>query len=145
MNWGNRLLLVFIVFAGGMAFLVYRCLHTDYQLVETDYYSTELRYQQVIDGSKRASQLSTPVQLVQVPEGIQVKLPAEMKNKKLDGSIWFYCPYDQANDKKLSLNTDRDGVQFIPAASIKPGNYSVKISWNNNGTGYYSEQNLKVI
>ena len=42
MNWGNRLVIVFLVFGAGMGFLVYRSIKTNYELVETDYYKHEL-------------------------------------------------------------------------------------------------------
>jgi hypothetical protein len=63
MNWGNKLLLVFVVFASGISFLVYRCMKTPVDLVSSDYYKDELVYQQVIDAAKRANALSGGVVL----------------------------------------------------------------------------------
>ena len=57
LNWGQKMMLVFLVFVGGMSYLVYRCVKTNYDLVSTDYYKEELSYQQVIDGESRANQL----------------------------------------------------------------------------------------
>jgi hypothetical protein len=145
MNWGNRLLLVFIVFAGGMGFLVYKCLNTNYDLVETDYYATELRYQQVIDDSKRATELSTPVELTQESEVIRLQFPGEMKNKKLEGSIWFYCAYDRRNDRKMRVAADATGVQYISSQDLHPGHYSVRINWKDANSSYYTEKELKIM
>ena len=51
MNWGNKLLITFLVFGAGISFLVYRSMHTNFELVEKDYYKSELRYQEIIDGT----------------------------------------------------------------------------------------------
>lgn len=63
MNWGNKLLVTFIVFGAGMGVLVYKSMNTTYELVEKDYYKKELRYQEVIDGSNRANALSAAASL----------------------------------------------------------------------------------
>ena len=95
MNWGNKLLLTFIVFGAGMMYLVYRSVNTNYELVEKDYYKSELRYQQIIDGSNRANQLQSSVKIEQTSAGIILELPQEMKEKNISGDILFYCAYDQ--------------------------------------------------
>jgi hypothetical protein len=145
MNWGNKLLLTFILFGAGMTYLVYRSVSTNYELVEKDYYNQELRYQQVIDGSRLANQLSAPVRIEQTTEGIMLELPEEMKNKTISGNIWFYCAYDQNKDKKFSLQTNPEGKQVFQSAAIAPGNYTVKINWSNEGKNYFSEKSLTVL
>jgi len=104
MNWGNKLLVTFVVFGAGMIFLVYRAVKTNYELVEKDYYKNELGYQQVIDGVNRVNALSTSVKIQSVAEGILLQLPEEMKNKNITGSILFYCAYDEQKDKKQNCN-----------------------------------------
>jgi hypothetical protein len=145
MNWGNKLLLVFIVFAAGMGYLIYRSLHTNFELVAPDYYATELRYQQVIDDSRRANGLSEEITLHQNEKGILLQLPAEMKNKKPEGSITFYCAYDRKNDRTFSLVTGEDASQLIPVKNLMPGNYTVKFSWKEDSKGYYFEKDFTVL
>ena len=145
MNWGNKLLVTFIVFGLGIGYLVYRSMNTNYELVEKDYYKNELRYQQVIDASNRTNELSSGVQLIQSVEGITLQLPEEMKNKALSGQILFYCAYDQKKDKTFSLQTDTGAKQVLPLTSIEPGTYTVKINWVCEGKSYYSEKNFSVL
>jgi hypothetical protein len=145
MNWGNKLLVTFIVFGAGMFYLVYRSVSTNYDLVEKDYYKSELRYQQVIDGTNRANQLSTSVKIVQTDAGITLEFPQEMKNKEISGDILFYCAYDQKKDKRFSLQPDDNGIQVFQSTAISPGNYTVKINWMNEGKGYFSEKSLTVL
>jgi len=145
MNWGNKLLVTFAVFGLGMGYLVYRSMNTNFELVEKDYYKSELRYQQVIDASNRTNELSTSVTLVQSENGITLKLPDEMKNKNISGEILFYCAYDKKKDKKFPLQVNEQAQQFFPLMSVTPGNYTVKISWTNDGKTYYSEKSMTIL
>ena len=145
MNWGNRLILVFIVFFAGMGYLVYRSMNTDYELVESDYYKQELRYQSVIDDHNSANALSAPVNIEKKDGGLMLRFPEEMKNKPLTGELYFYCAYDSKKDKRITLQADSNGRQSIPAGSILPGSYTVKIKWNNGEKTFYSEQNFSLL
>lgn len=142
MNWGNRLILVFIVFGAGMGYLVYRSMNTNYELVESDYYKQELRYQNVIDEHQSANALSAPVSIEKKDGGLLLQFPEEMKNQPLTGELYFYCAYDSKKDKRLTLQTDSNGQQTIPGGTILPGSYTVKIKWKNGEKSYYSEQTL---
>ena len=145
MTWRNKLLLTFIVFGTSMMYLVYRSVNTNYELVEKDYYKSELRYQQIIDGSNRANQLQSSVKIEQTSTGIILELPQEMKEKNISGDILFYCAYDQKKDKKFLLQTDSKGIQVFQPSSISPGSYTVKITWSSEGKNYFSEKNLTVL
>jgi nitrogen fixation protein FixH len=85
MNWGYKLFFTFIVFAILMSWLVYRAFHTDFQLVEKEYYKSELRYQEVIDGTNRVNALSSTVSLTVENETIILQLPDEMKKPSPGG------------------------------------------------------------
>ena len=123
-----------------MFYLVYRSVSTNYDLVEKEYYKSELRYQQVIDGTNRANQLSASVKIEQTDAGITLELPQEMKHKEISGDILFYCAYDKKKDKKFSLQPDYNGMQVFQSTAISPGNYTVKINWNDEGKNYFAEK-----
>ena len=144
MNWGNRLLITFIIFGAGIFYLVYRSMHTNFELVEKDYYKTELNYQQVIDGSIRAGALNSPLILEQQGNEIHLQLPVEMKNKNLKGEIFFYCAYDEKKDKKFPLTADKEGTQVFQPGIIPQGSYTVKINWSCDNINYYEEKKLTV-
>jgi len=142
MNWGYKLFFTFIVFAILMSWLVYRAFQTDFQLVEKEYYKSELRYQEVIDGTKRVNALASEVSLSQENETIILQLPDEMNNLPVVGTIWFYCAYDGAKDIRLELKPDAAGKQQIASAALQPGTYTAKIQWKQAGKDYYSERKL---
>lgn len=144
MNWGNKLLLVFVVFAFGISFLVYRCMETPVDLVAQDYYKDELAYQQVIDATKKANALTGRVILQQQPGFITLRLPSEMKNRPVKGSITFYCPSDRNRDRNLPLLPDADARQEINTGNLLAGHYAVKVRWVSDGTAYFNEQSFDI-
>ena len=145
MNWGHKLVLVFVVFAGGISYLVYRSMHIDTELVNTEYYKDELRYQEVIDGTNRANALSSRIRISQQDAMIVVQLPSEMKNQKVSGSIWFYCAAEKKKDRRMIIELNPDGLQQINKKIFLPGNYMVKFDWNSNNKHYHSEEPLTIL
>ncbi|HLI94408.1 MAG TPA: FixH family protein [Puia sp.] len=142
MNWGNKIILVFVLFAGMISYMVYRCIKLPVDLVSDEYYKDELAYQQVIDGTKRANALSGRVELAHAGSGFILTMPAEMRHRPVLGNIFFYCPADASRDRTIPLLPDAMGAQWIPANAIPKGRYRLKISWETQGVSYYAEQNL---
>ncbi|MDR3716393.1 MAG: FixH family protein [Puia sp.] len=145
MNWGNRLLLVFVVFGSMISYMVWRCMETPVDLVTKDYYKDELVYQDVIDGARKAAALSGSVILRQETNTISVQLPPEMRNTQVSGHILFYCPSDVARDRNLPLTPDAGGRQEIDTHRFLPGHYRVKIGWESRGIRYFSEQPFVIL
>lgn len=145
MNWGNKLLLTFIVFVAGMGFLVYRSAKTEFELVEKDYYKQELAYQQIINSREEAKKLSVPVQFSQSEKGIELQLPPEMNGKTAGGEVWFYCAYDKGKDKKFPLQVNLQGLQSFSLDAISPGDYTIKVKWSDGLKNYYSEKALTIL
>lgn len=144
MNWGHKLTIVITVFVSFMAYMLYRCITTDFQLVEKEYYKSELKYQQVIDGSANAVALSKDVQVYKQNNEVIIQLPDEMKKQTINGNLWFYCAYDASMDKKMAFTPDANGTQVFQLSDFKTGAYTLKIEWNNGNENYYSEQQVKL-
>ena len=142
MNWGNKLIAVFIGFGVLMGYMVYRCTKVPVNLVSSEYYKDELAFQQVIDGNGMAMKLSTPVVLVANHRQLLLQLPPEMKSKTITGELLLYCPAKAENDKKFELRVDDNGRQAIPIDAHAEGNYEVKLSWQSDSIAYFSQQTL---
>jgi predicted DNA-binding protein (MmcQ/YjbR family) len=144
MNWGYRLIFVFIAFGGFMGFMVYSCILAPISLVSPEYYKDELNYQQVIDGRGRTDSLSARVKLVQGTKNIQLQLPPEMNLLQPEGSVWFYCVNDVKKDRKFRLTTNEEGIQLFARQDLLKGRYMVKIKWTAVGKDYYTEQAFNI-
>lgn len=143
MNWGNKLVLVFVAFALFMGYMVYRAVSTKYDLVSKDYYKDELRYQERIDGVKNAVALGD-VTIRQDAADIQIQLPKEHKGYAVKGEVHFYCITDDSKDFKLPLQVDSTGTQVIMKKQIQKAPYQVKLNWQVGKETFYNEQKLIV-
>ena len=143
MSWGNKLVVVFLVFAGLMFTLVYKAVNTKYELVSKDYYKEELRYQDKIDGVNNANKLSS-ISVTQDDNQLILDLPKEIKGIKTEGEIWLYCSNDAGKDRKIPLQVDEAGRQLIMKNTLAKGNYQLKLNWKAGGSNYYTEKNLTV-
>ena len=134
-------MLVFISFGMLMSYLAYRSFQFKVDLVNKDYYKDELRYQEIIDGTEMANALSGKVMIREnADQSIQVQLPAEMNNRPVTGSIWFYCANDASRDRHVDLAPGKDASQLIRAGLLSPGKYLVKIRWQCDQKEYYTEE-----
>ena len=143
MNWGNKLIIVFIVFAALMSTLVYKSINTKFDLVSKDYYKDELRYQDKIDGMNNAAKVSDVI-ITQDHDNISIEFPKELKGFKANGESWFYCATDEQKDKKIAINLNENGSQIIPKSQFAKANYLVKISWKVGDRFYFSEKKLTI-
>jgi hypothetical protein len=143
MSWGNKLIIVFVVFAALMATLVYKATQTKFELVSKDYYQEELRYQDKIDGAGNAA-LEAPL-LVRLKDGsVFLEFPELQKKSNITGEAWFYCSVDASKDNRIALNVNTLGIQQIDVKTFRKGNYVVKISYEANGKKYYSAHPLRI-
>jgi hypothetical protein len=143
MNWGNKLVVVFVAFALFMGYMVYRALSTKYDLVSKDYYKDELRYQERIDGVKNAVALDS-VTISQDASTIQIKLPKEHKGFAVKGEVLFYCITDDSKDFKLPLQVDSSATQVVMKKQLQKAPYQVKLNWQVGKDAFYNEQKLIV-
>jgi hypothetical protein len=98
MNWGHKIIIVFVVFAAGILTLVTKSMRTKIDMVTPDYYGEELKYQQVIDGKQNAAALSSAVIVTQPEEGVMLTFPPELQGKAITGKLTFYRPSDSGKD-----------------------------------------------
>ena len=141
MSWGNKLIIVFMVFAALMATLVYKATQTKFELVSKDYYQDELRYQDKIDGAANAA-LEAPISIQVNDEIISFEFPDAQKNANITGEAWFYCSVDATKDKRFVLSVDSTGIQRIERKRLQKGDYQVKISYEINQKKYYVTHQL---
>lgn len=140
MNWGNKLMLVFVAFGGFMSFMVYRCMQAPVNLVAKEYYRDELAYQQVINGKAAANGLAGKVNVLQQGDSVLVQLPAAMQARSVNGSVLFYCAADSRRDRRFDLAINNDALWSLSKDSLLPGRYVVKVSWEAGAKHYYAEE-----
>ena len=143
MNWGNRLVIVFICFAGLIATLVYKSMHTKFELVSKDYYGDELRYQEKIDGRANAAGLG-PVVIEQTETSLIIHLPGVPDSANVKGEAWFYRSSNAVMDRKIMLDPAQGLHQVISGKELVKGTYQLKLSWQQHARQYYHESMITI-
>ena len=67
-----------------------------------------------------------------------------IKDKKVDGEIWFYSNADASKDIKFKIEVDNNGLMQIAKSQLIKTKYTVKINWQIATTNYYSEKSILV-
>ena len=142
-NWGHKIFMVYALFVIGILVLSYKSSQQKFDLVQEDYYGAELKYQSVIDASKRANDLGGEMMLTQNQGKLFIQLPAFFEKEQLEGEAHLYCVADAKNDRvqKIKINNGRFEMELL---STTKGNYTLKLSLENKGLAYYFEKKVKI-
>ncbi len=143
MNWGKKILLVYLVFVGGIMFLVYKSVIQKEELVIPDYYKKELAFQHTIEERNRAEALSKRVEFDLKGDSLLIHFPKEMKNISLATEVDLYCPSNKENDRLFTCNTQAAFLS-ISIKEVPKGYYEIHLRWIAQQKGYYVEDKLFV-
>jgi hypothetical protein len=141
MSWGYKILLVYGIFVAGILFMVFKSSNQKMDLVTTDYYAKELKYQEKIDEAGRTNALSEPLRYAVKDNRMQIHFPKDFAGKKISGTAELYCPSDQDRDitKEFAI---QDAALEMAIPAINRGLYELHITWQVEGVSYYFEEKL---
>lgn len=139
MNWGHKIILVFIVFACGILTLVIKSMRTRIDMATPDYYAAEIKYQQNIDAQQNAKRLSLPVNIAQLADSVEITFPPEMRDRSIAGSVHFYRPSDSRRDFTLPLHLNEAGKLSVSRSLFDKGSYRIKIQWEADSASFFQE------
>jgi hypothetical protein len=137
-SWGHGVviaLFAFIVFILSMLFLFPNG-QKNSEMVTDNYYEEELQYQDVIDAKKRADNLQEKPTYSQDTSGIKIVFPKGYDNSNTTVKFVLNRTDDQNLDIKKSEQLNADQSILIPAKVLKPGNYTLRLTWTKDKTDY---------
>lgn len=143
MNWGYKILIVYLAFVVGIVFMVFKSSNQKIDLVTTDYYAKELKYQQRIDAVNRTKELSAPVKFEVTKQKITIHFPAEFVSQQIKGSVLLYCPSDDRKDIEQEF-TVANGTATIDLPAQNSGSYELQVNWSVDNKDYYFENKLSL-
>lgn len=141
MNWGYKILIVYAIFILGIVSMVIKSSTQNTDLVTTDYYAKELKYQQKIDEMKRVSALSAPVEYTIKEQTLIIKFPKDFAGKRLSGEVVLYCPADKQKDFKQNFSI-QDEIVRVQLPQTSSGLYELHLGWQHDGITYYFEKKI---
>ena len=138
-NWGHKILIVYLVFVGGILLLVFKSSQQKFDLVQQDYYGAELKYQEVINATKHASELGIDLGLVVRGSFLHITLPPILQQSETKGEVHLYCIADEKGDLKKKFKSNNGEFDLELLTTMK-GNYTLKLTVQNKGVDYYFEK-----
>lgn len=143
MNWGTRILILYLAFVGLILTLVFTCFGNKTELEYTDYYARELKFQDQIDAGNNALDLAVPIEYNLLGKTVEITIPNELLKNDLNGSVSFLRPSDSSKDKTVVLNPGPDGKQTIDE-NFSTGIYKMRIFVTSLGKNYYKEAVIRL-
>ncbi|MGE9312492.1 FixH family protein [Niabella sp. CJ426] len=144
MNWGNRVIIILVVFVAGIISMVYISMRQTNEVVDANYYEREMKYQQVIDGKKNLLSLDDSVSIKNDGGVIKIALPPSTVARLDSGSIQFMKLSNSKDDKFIPMSDSKADLYQVPLSYIARGFYKIRVEWSNDGKPYYHEQNFNI-
>jgi nitrogen fixation protein FixH len=140
--WPLGIILTFVVFISGtVGLVVMACMHNT-ELVNSNYYDQEIKYQTRIDSEARAQQAGANVSYDRAARHIVISLPMQQSAKDVTGQIQLYRPSAAGLDKAFKFEPTVNGIQTLDAGGLQPGLWKIRVSWNVEGRDYFLDQKI---
>ena len=143
MNWGYRIVLVFVLFITFIVSMVVYISTKGADLVAEDYYMQEVNYQDIIDAKSNSVALKEQVKIQQDAQQVVVYFPKSVGDN-IEGTIHFYHPQHTEKDAVENIRLSSQKVQSINKSKLVKGNYTVKLYWKEGNKSYYIEKSCYV-
>jgi len=143
-SWGYRVMFLYVGFAGLIIYFVTRSMNEKVDLVTPDYYAQELKFQDKIESINRNNELTSALSIDYSDAGIIITYPSDLQNKTITGAINIFRPSDKSKDQTIEITPDKEMKQTINTTSLSKGMYRIKVDYEVNGAGYYSEKQIVI-
>jgi hypothetical protein len=138
MNWGNRILFLYLGFVALIITLVVVSFSQKVDLVAPDYYARELNFESEIVKMKNEGALVEKPKVFLRNDQLLISFPAAFKDKKITGSVLVYKPSDANADYTQAIDAIKGEVN-IATQNFSAGMRKVKIDWKVDSLYYLTE------
>jgi nitrogen fixation protein FixH len=143
-SWGTGIAIVYALFVLGMLGAVVASRRHDPGLVQKDYYSLDLNYQDRLDRKQNAALLGDRLRIgYEAPQGvIAIQFPLELGAPT--GQIKLFRSATLSDDRALDLSPDARGRMEIPAKNLQQGLWNLEMEWEAGGKKYFNDVQITV-
>lgn len=138
MNWGNRILLLYLAFVALIITLVVISISQKVDLVAPDYYAKELKFESEIVKMKNEAALVEKPKVALIDDQLHITFPTAFVGKNITGSVLVYKPSDANADFTQAIETNQNNV-VIATQGFSAGMRKLKIDWKVDSLYYLTE------
>jgi nitrogen fixation protein FixH len=139
MNFGGKIVVLYVSFVGLILTLVFMSYGHDVELVSKDYYAQELKYQDKLNAISNANALPKSISHKVGGGTIILTIDSSLVNTGISGTINFFRPSDSSMDTQFKMNFV-EGQQVIDAKKLSHGSYKMQLTWKSSGKNYFKEE-----
>ena len=139
MNFGGKIVILYLSFVTLILTLVFNCYSMDVDLVSSDYYAQEINFQQKINATNNEKDLKSSITHSLNDKSITLTIDSALMSKDFNGTINFFRPSDSKKDVQLKMNFVNN-EQVIDTKQLVHGAYKMQLSWTSNQKNYFKEE-----
>ena len=139
MNFGHKIVILYLSFVSLIVTLVTLCYKQDVELVSSDYYAQEIQFQEKIDASNNAKNSIYNINHLVSNNEVILTVDSALLSKDFKGTITFFRPSDSKMDVSYEMNFN-NRQQIIETKSLIKGLYKLQLNWVSNQTPYFKEE-----
>ena len=135
--WPYAIVAYFVIFIAAVTIWITFAVRNDQQLVRSDYYEQELKFQNDLDGQARGATTHASLDYDALKQLISISIPSPVAK----GAIYFYRPSDAKLDRQIDLVLE-GGAQKIDVARFQGGLWKVRLTWTAEGIEYHHDTRI---
>ncbi len=142
-NWGTGIVIAFVLFISFILYFVIRITVQPkfaYDLVDEEYYKTELKYQDEIDKLENTKTLSDKIIITKSETGFLIKFPQEINNTTT-GTISFFRPSTKVLDFEIPIAITNNQM-IIEHEHLVSGFWNITIDFTTNSQEYLVKRSI---
>lgn len=139
MNFGNKIVILYLSFVSLIVTLVTLCYKQDVELVSSDYYAQEIQFQEKIDASTNAKNSAYTINHLVSKKEIILTADSTLLSEDFKGTIILFRPSDSKMDVSYVMNF-KNQQQIIETKALTHGVYKLQLSWVSNSVPYFKEE-----
>ncbi len=139
MNFGGKIVILYLSFVALILTLVFNCYSMDVDLVSKDYYAQEINFQQKINATNNEKDLKSSITHEINGKSIVLHIDSALLSNDFKGTVTFFRPSDSKKDVSYKMNFSNN-EQVIDAKDLIHGAYKLQLSWTSNQKNYFKEE-----
>ena len=145
-GWGTSIVIAFALF---ISFIMYFVITVqsdskyDNELVVEEYYKKDALYGQDYVKMQNAADLVLKPQLIQKADSIEIKFPASMVSKDIQGKVSFYRPSNKKLDFQVPISLSKPSL-LIPKMNLVGGRWDIFIDWEYQSKSYKLKETIYI-
>ena len=144
--WPIGIVAYFVCFIVATIIFIAFALRNSMDLVRSDYYEQEIRYENQMDRMRLGEGVSDQVSVDFDGDAnsLILKLPVAHIGRIASGTVHFYRPSNAKWDRHMPLILDASGRQSLDVSGMQSGFWKIRLQWMVEGKEFYLDRSLMI-